>query len=196
MITRYTTKEIREELYNKLLNNEFRYDPTTNQNVVEIQDAHFIADSPDIVKHYTILYDNQWYIDNYDIRLIGEDWNRQYFKCIDRLVKDPYSRRAVIYMGSPDECLEEFPICTMTMHMILDGKNLNQMNWIVNMRSNSVIKYSTDYAWQLKWFKRACEDLSKRSHRYIEMGNMFWNADSMHIYEEDFEYLKNTINNI
>lgn len=195
---RHTPLAVREALWKKMLKNDTKWDPTTNQKIIELQDVHFMAVGPYIVNHDKVLYDDQWYVDNYDVRLIGQDWNRQYFKCIDRLANDPYSRRAVIYMGSPDECLETFPICTMTMHMILDGLDgkVDELNWIVNMRSNSVIKFTTDYLWQKRWFDRAVEDLSNKSGRPIKQGVMFWNADSMHIYEEDFDYLRNTMNEI
>lgn len=189
---RLNTTGVGVAFYKMYENNEITYDPTTNQKVIEIQACQFSANSPYIVNHDKVIYDEKWYVDNYDIRLLSTDWNNQYEKNINRLANDPYSRRAFIYMGSPNESLEKFPICTIGMQMILSGDNRNILNWIVNMRSNSVVKYTTDYIWQNKWFERAILDLSLKTKRYINKGEMIWHANSMHIYEEDFKYLVNT----
>ena len=80
---------------------------------------------------------------------------------------------------------QENDVCTTGMQMILD--NDNKLNWIVNMRSNNIIKYTTDYLWQNKWFDHARFILTQRMRIKIERGILYWNACSMHVYEEDFE---------
>jgi len=183
------TEDIMMLFGNMYHENMMTYDPTTNQKVLEIQNCNFWANSPYIINHTKVEYDTNWYIENYAVRLL---YYNQYKKNIDRLAEDPYTRRAFLYMGSPYESNEKFPICTIGMQMILTGENRDKLNWIVNMRSNSVTKYTTDWKWQNKWWNKAVEDLSNQTKRTITKGTMFWNANSMHVYEEDFNILEET----
>ena len=103
----------------------------------------------------------------------------QFNENIWKLKNDKYSRQAILYLGNKDNNT----ICTINMQMLIS--NNNKLNWIVNMRSNNVIKYTTDYIWQNKIFSKACKLLN------IEPGIIYWNAGSMHVYEEDFNLFKN-----
>lgn len=174
---RLTTLDIYNELKLLIDLQNFRYDIYTNQNFVEFQDCHFIADSKYIVKHNKIIYDKDWYIKYYDPILTIQQFNENVWK----LREDKYSRRAILYMGDK----VENSICTISMQMLID--NFNRLNWIVNMRSNNVIKYTTDFEWQDGLFNKACKMLN------INKGIMYWNAGSMHVYEEDFDLFKNII---
>ena len=177
-MNRITTKDIKNEFIELIQDKtNYRYDKFSNQYFVEIQDCHFIADSEYIIKHNKIIYDNSWYINNYDPVLTYN----QFLKAVNNLVYDKYSRKSFMYMGDK----QENDICTTGMQMIM--KNENKLNWIVNMRSNNIIKYTTDYHWQMSWFDHACFMLSKRIGRQILKGTLYWNACSMHVYEEDFE---------
>lgn len=173
---RYNVKNIRDEFISLIEDKStYRYDKKTKQNFVEIQNCHFIADSEYIVEHNKIIYDDEWYIDHYEPKLTLEQFNENIWK----LKNDKYSRQAILYLGNKDNNT----ICTINMQMLIS--NNNKLNWIVNMRSNNVIKYTTDYIWQNKIFSKACKLLN------IEPGIIYWNAGSMHVYEEDFNLFKN-----
>ena len=69
-MNRLTTSDIHNEFKNLLDqgmhdSKVYRYDKLTKQKFIEIQDCHFIADDPYIVKHDKIIYDNDWYLVNY-----------------------------------------------------------------------------------------------------------------------------------
>ncbi len=174
---RLKTKDI-YKIFLELIQNRdtWKYDKATNQHFVEIQDCHFIADSKYIVEHNKIIYSTQWYRDHYDPAL---DY-MQLLNNLNFLKDDQYSRKAFIYMGNK----YDNSICTTGIQMILDN---NKLNWIVNMRSNNAIIYSTDYDWHNGWYDHAIFMLSEMRGQKIEKGTIYWNACSMHVYEEDFE---------
>jgi len=177
---RLQTNDIKNEFIELVKDkSNYRFDKLTNQYFIEIQDCHFIADSPYIIQHDKIIYNDDWYEINYDPLLTYN----QFLKSVNNLVYDRYSRKSFMYMGDK---IENDP-CTTGMQMILD-KDF-RLNWIVNMRSNNIIKYTTDYKWQNSWFDHAVFMLNKRISCKIQKGIMYWNACSMHVYEEDFELL-------
>ena len=71
--------------------------------------------------------------------------------------------------------------CTSTVqYLYRDGK----LNAIVTMRSNDAIfGYNNDYAWQQHVLTKLCSDLQ------LDMGDIYWNAGSLHVYERHFDLL-------
>ena len=86
-------------------------------------------------------------------------------------------------------------ICTNNVQYFIRN---GQLEVVVNMRSNdAVFGYNNDYAWQLHVQKRMLDTLNER--RYwddvtfddeLEIGNIYWNVGSMHVYQRHFNLLK------
>ena len=73
--------------------------------------------------------------------------------------------------------------------MIRDGA----VSCIVNMRSNDAwAGYRNDYAWQFYMLSLVTNKLNSRGNNYI-LGNVHWNAGSLHIYERQFYLIDNYI---
>ena len=179
-----TQQDIKNIFRQKLAKHEFKYDKRTNQKFIEIVDAHFIASSEYIVYHNHINPPTlQWYVDNYDPIL-----SNQVDFVVDNIVEDPDTRQAYIMMLTPYTYKDDSKICTIGMHAIYQ-KDKKKVDYIVHMRSNNVCQYTQDYKWQLGVWLDIVNKLSDKLGEKIEFGTMYWNVDSLHIYEEDFKYL-------
>jgi thymidylate synthase len=52
------------------------------------------------------------------------------------------------------------------------------------MRSNDVVfGYRNDYAWQKHMADMMCHELK------VELGNIYWNVGSLHVYERHFNFI-------
>lgn len=173
MISINNIEDVRDEfrfLIKENLNTGF--DPYLNQNFTYILNCSFLCDETFIVNNHQIKYDDQWYVDNYDCLITDE----QISYCLNELQTNKYTRRAIIYLGSP----ETHGICTESIHIHLIKYGLR---WSVNMRSNDVTVFQTDLKWNKKWRDWFCNKLS------VEPDKIYWNVSNLHIYEKDYKYL-------
>ena len=179
-----TQQDIKTIFRQKLANNEFKFDKKTNQKFIEIVDAHFMATSSYIVYHNHITPPTmQWYEDNY-MPLV----DNQIDEIVDIIKKDPDTRQAYIVMIDPKKYRSGDKICTIGMQVIYQ-KDKKKIDYIVYMRSNNACEYTQDYNWQFGIWCEIANKLSAAINEEINLGNMYWNAGSLHIYEEDFIFL-------
>lgn len=116
-----------------------------------------------------------------------ENWN-QFDNVYRELKANPESRRAVMVYTRPQiwndynkNGMSDF-ICTNTVQYLVRGGKLDT---IVQMRSNDVIfGYRNDAAWQDYVRRSLAENLG------VEVGQMLWNAASLHVYERHFDLIK------
>lgn len=180
----YSEQEIKEIFRNKLTNNEFKFDKRTNQKFIEIINANFIANSQWIVYHNHITPPTlQWYEDFY-MPLVGDQVDK-----VVNLIKNDYdTRQAYIGMIVPKRYHEGDMTCTIGMQAIYRSKD-NKLDYIVYMRSNNVCQFTQDYKWQLSIWLDIIHKLEQELNHEINLGTMYWNVGSLHIYEEDFKFL-------
>ena len=175
--------EIKNVLKQKLNSNEFKFDQLKQQKFIEIRNASFIVDTPNIVIHNHHVTDPQWYVDNYEPLMMDK-----LDGIVNKIKEDPDTRKAYIAMLDPDKYYNGEEICTIGMHVIYNKFN-KTVSYIVYMRSNNVCEYTQDSIWQFKIFNKIIGKLQKNVDKDIRPGYMYWNAGSLHMYEEDFKFL-------
>lgn len=121
--------------------------------------------------------------------LIGSASNyEQYRHCREELQRNPFSRRAVMIYNRPSmwydynkDGMSDF-ICTFAhQYFIRDGA----LHASVTMRSNDVVfGYRNDRAWAAHVQNMLAKDLN------VEVGNLYWFAGSLHVYERHFDMIK------
>lgn len=222
-----TTEDIRNE-FNRLYKNDIfregRYGKT-----IEIQNAHFLADSDSIIRKPNYEYANreiEWYKSqslfvkditgevpkiwqmcadkdgkinsNYGWCIWSKENGNQLDYCIKRLVDDPHTREACMIYNRPSmqvECnangMHDF-MCTYSTQVFLNEvrSNVYQLDYTVFMRSNdAVFGYCNDYIWH-KSVQSLMVDLLNKEGLNVIIGDMIWNAASLHVYERHFKYLQ------
>lgn len=221
-----TTEDIRNEfkrLYKDGIFREGRYGKT-----VEIQNAHFLANSDSIIRKPNYEYANreiEWYKSqslfikdipgevpkiwqmcadkdgkinsNYGWCIWSKENGNQLDYCIKRLVDDPHTREACMIYNRPSmqvECnangMHDF-MCTYSTQAFLNEvrSNVYQLDYTVFMRSNdAVFGYCNDYMWH-KSVQSLMVDLLNKEGLNVILGDMIWNAASLHVYERHFKYL-------
>jgi thymidylate synthase len=66
-----------------------------------------------------------------------------------------------------------------------------RIDCIVNFRSNdAVFGFNNDALWAKYVLEKLSCDLSNKLNRTINVGNIWWNAGSLHIYERHFKFLE------
>lgn len=121
----------------------------------------------------------------------------QYQNCFESLCKDPHTRQAVMIYNRPSMQYENSMngmhdfMCTFSTQVFLnDNGDCQQLDYIVNMRSNdAVFGYDNDVLFHREIQRRLCEDLSKHFNEQIVPGDIIWNAGSLHVYERHFKFL-------
>jgi len=126
---------------------------------------------------------------NYGWCVFSADNNHQFANVVTELEDRPDSRRAIMIYTRPEmwgdhnkNGRSDF-MCTNTVqYLVRDGL----VSCIVNMRSNDAwAGYRNDYAWQFYMLSLVTNRLNTRGNAY-RMGNIYWNAGSLHIYERQF----------
>jgi thymidylate synthase len=178
-----TEKDIKNILIEKHNNKEFKFDIRTNQKFIEIVNANFISETGYIVYHDHHVTDVNWYVDNYD-PILGD----QIDTVVNMIKKDPDTRQAYIHMLDPNKYDSGDRICTIGMQVIY-RKDVKKLDYIVYMRSNNVCEYTMDSNWQCEVFAKIGNRLISEYDKDISPGYLYWNAGSLHLYEEDFKFL-------
>lgn len=207
-------KDIRNILIEKYNDKDFIIDKT-GVKTIEIIGASFIANEPaiirepnyDYIKRELVWYESQslnikdipgntpkiWeqvadkngFINsNYGYLVFSDENYNQYDKVLEELRKNPNSRRANIIYTRPKIWIDyksnnrsDFICTNNVMYLIRD----NKLNAIVNMRSNDVcMGYNNDVAFQKYVLSKMTKDLN------IEIGNIYWQVGSLHVYESQF----------
>lgn len=234
---RYKTEDIRNQFIEKYKNNDIRIIGGQKcieiQNANFIADKDFIIRKPnyDYASREIQWYESQsLYVEdipgkvpaiweqcadkdgkinsNYGWCIFSNENGNQYKNCVKTLLKDPYSRQAVMiynrpsmYADSINNGMHDF-MCTFSTQVFLNEKvddsipgNLipyYELDYIVNMRSNdSVFGYNSDYLWAKHVQNKLCKDLSEKMQQEVRPGIIYWNAGSLHVYERHFKYLEN-----
>lgn len=121
---------------------------------------------------------------NYGWTTYSPENGSQYKKCLAELRKNPESRRAVVIYTRPSMWEEynvdgrsDFMCTNAVQYLIRDGA----LHACVQMRSNdAILGYKNDRAWQATVQQRMALELN------LPMGDLHWNAGSLHVYERHF----------
>lgn len=214
---------IRTELYNKLINQEFVTDKT-GVKTVEIMNASFIANEPAIfgtVNQEYVERELQWYLSkslnvndipvpvpaiwkavatpdgrinsNYGWCIYSEENGNQYFNVIKELRNNPDSRRAAMIYNRP----------SMHQDYNKDGMSdfmcTNAVQYLVRDGKVNALVYmrSNDAVFGYKndyaWQEYVLNQVSEAVS--IPAGNIYWNVASLHVYERHFDLIKDRIYN-
>lgn len=214
-------RDIRNELYGKLIKKDFVTDKT-GVNTVEIINASFIADEPYIfgtINHDYIERELAWYksmsrnvwdipkpVPGVWVKVATEDgyinsnygwciWSdenyNQYTNVVDELKANPDSRRATMIYTRP----------TMHTDYKLNGMSdficTNTVQYLVRDGKVNALVYmrSNDAIFGYKndyaWQKHVLESVCKDLN--LPMGTIYWNVASLHVYERHFDLIKDHI---
>lgn len=122
----------------------------------------------------------------------------QYQHCLNKLIEDPHTREACMLYTRP-EMQEDYKlngmhdfICTYSVQVFInenkDGEK--QLDYIVYMRSNdAVYGFDNDALWHMEVQNQLAQDLSNRLNDRVNLGDLYWNAGSLHVYERHFNLL-------
>ena len=132
---------------------------------------------------------------NYGWCIWSELNHSQYKKCLNELIANKNSRRAVMIYTRPtmheDFCrngMSDF-MCTNAVQYLIRE---NRMHCVVQMRSNDVVHgYKNDRAWQKHVLDMLVADYSRLTDSKIHAGDIHWNVGSLHVYERHFQLVKN-----
>ena len=130
---------------------------------------------------------------NYGFLIFSKSNCEQYQHVLNALKADRNTRRACmiytrpsIQVGYNKGGMSDF-ICTNAVNYFIRD---NKLHCVVQMRSNDIwAGYRNDYAWQ-RW---VLEKLHKDMTRYmssLEVGDILWNAASLHMYERNFGLIR------
>ncbi len=127
---------------------------------------------------------------NYGYLIYSEANGNQYKRVLEALKADQNTRRAVMVYQRPSihddynsEGMSDFICTNAVQYLVRSGKLVA----IVQMRSNDAyFGYRNDYAWQRHVQTKLANELG------LEVGNLVWNAGSLHLYERHFKFVKPT----
>mgnify|MGYP006277829637 FL=1 len=78
-------------------------------------------------------------------------------------------------------------MCTNAVQYLIRN---NKLNALVYMRSNdAVFGYKNDYAWQKHLLEELVKDLRNEWLDDIQIGDIYWNVASLHVYERHFKFV-------
>lgn len=213
----FNVKDIRNQLIDMLKNEDFIIDKS-GVKMIELIGSSFIADEAaifgtpnnDYIKREIAWYNSQslnvfdlkdtptiWkqisdkdgFINsNYGWMIFSPDNGNQYENVVNELSKNPSSRRAEMIYTRPSMHTDYYVngmsdfCCTLGVdYFIRDDK----LNAVVKMRSNDVVfGFKNDYAWQKYVLNYLSSDLG------IPVGDIIWQASSLHVYEKHFKLVK------
>lgn len=216
-------RDIRIALYNKLINNEFVTDKTgvktveiLNASFIADQEAIIGTVNQDYVER-----ELKWYksmslsVDdipggppeiwkrvssskglinsNYGWCIYSKENGSQFENVVTELTKNPDSRRATMIYNRPSmhadynkDGMSDFMCTNAVQYLIRDDK----LHALVYMRSNdAVFGYKNDYAWQKHVLHEVADELGMSN----DVGNIYWNVASLHVYERHFDLIKDRI---
>lgn len=131
---------------------------------------------------------------NYGWCIYSAENHHQFSKVVAELEKSPLSRRATMIYIRPtmhedykQNGMSDFMCTYSTQYYIRDGL----LHASVFMRSNdAVYGYKNDYAWQRYVQEEVLQAINGRCNTVYALGDLHWNAGSLHVYERHFELVK------
>jgi thymidylate synthase len=126
---------------------------------------------------------------NYGWCIYSEENGNQYMNVLAELVANPGSRRATMIYNRPSmhedydkDGMSDFMCTNAVQYLVRD----NKLHALVYMRSNdAVFGYKNDYAWQRHVQEQLLKDVNNNWNT-LELGDIYWNVASMHVYERHF----------
>jgi len=118
----------------------------------------------------------------------------QWYWAFNSLIKDKDSRQALIHFNRPDHQSYSVKDFVCTLNGVFHIRN-NKLDFTVMMRSNDVFFGLT---YDLPFFTLLQQQMYRhlKSHySNLEMGSYLHHSLSLHLYEKDFEVIKNMLNN-
>ena len=131
---------------------------------------------------------------NYGWCIYSEENGNQFTKVVDELLASPLSRRATMIYNRPSmhedynkNAMSDFMCTYSTQYYIRDGL----LHASVFMRSNdAVFGYKNDYAWQRYVQEEVLAAVNGRKGTVYGLGDLHWNAGSLHVYERHFKFVE------
>lgn len=133
---------------------------------------------------------------NYGNLVFSDENYCQFAHAVMEITKDRNSRRAAIIYNRPSIVEEQNDgihanrdfICTYATSFLIQDDFLHMQ---VHMRSNDfTYGFFNDFAWQCYVYNQFVKALEYQNVNVFR-GKIHWHADSMHVYERDFELIKN-----
>lgn len=149
---------------------------------------------PPVPKAWLDVADNQGFINsNYGYLVFSPANHMQFKHVIEELESNSDSRRAMMVYNRPSiwndykaSGKNDFICCTSVQYLIRE----NVLYTIVNFRSNDVFAgYRNDKAFQ-DFVTDKVHDRLVVKYPDLRIGDMIWNASSLHVYERDFYLLQ------
>jgi thymidylate synthase len=133
---------------------------------------------------------------NYGWCIYSKENGEQFKNVLRKLKQDKNSRQAIMIYNRPSMHTEwnennrsDFMCCQNVQYFIRDDK----LHCVVNFRSNDArFGYLNDYAW-MKYVQEELFEELKIQYKKLEIGDIIWNAGSLHIYERDFKLIEELI---
>ncbi|MDO8640082.1 MAG: thymidylate synthase [Nitrosarchaeum sp.] len=133
---------------------------------------------------------------NYGYLVYSERNFCQYKNVLQELMKNPFSRRALMIYNRPSmhydynmNGMSDF-VCTLGQQFVIRN---NKLISIVEMRSSDMMYgFFSDFPWFATIQERIMNDL-KTTYPDISMGQLIWISNSGHLYEQHFETVKKII---
>lgn len=133
---------------------------------------------------------------NYGWCIYSDANHAQYEHALSELIANRESRRAVTIYTRPSMWSDynkngrsDFMCTNAVQYLVRDGA----VHSIVQMRSNdAVFGYKNDRAWQLHVLEKMTADLNSACGTNYKVGNLYWNAGSLHVYARHFHLVDPT----
>jgi thymidylate synthase len=130
---------------------------------------------------------------NYGWCIYSKENGDQFQNVVNELTKNPGSRRATMIYNRPSmhddynkDGMSDFMCTNSVQYLIRD----NKVHALVYMRSNdAVFGYKNDYAWQKHVLQELVDELGWAN----QVGDIYWNVASLHVYERHFDLIKDRI---
>ena len=138
---------------------------------------------------------------NYGWCIFSKDNGFQYENCRLKLIEDPHSREAIMIYNRPSMQTEfnkngmhDFMCCQNVQYFVNERDGNSYLDCIVNFRSNdAVFGFNNDALWIQYVLKKLVDDLNNywkfKHNMELNVGKIYWNAGSLHIYERHFKFL-------
>lgn len=163
-----------------------------------LSESRYVADIPGKTPLIweAVADDNGMINSNYGWAILSKENGNQFDNVVMHLLADPNTRRANMIYTRPTmhtdynaNGMSDFMCTNNVQYQIRNGK----LNAVVHMRSNDAIfGYRNDWAWQDYVLSRLVDTL--QSHEVmVEKGDIYWCADSLHIYERHFGLIEQYI---
>jgi len=129
---------------------------------------------------------------NYGWCIFSDKNKNQFLSAVNCLFKDKYSRQAAMIYNRPSmhidskkDNMNDF-MCTYSTQLLI---RKNKLEYIVYMRSNdAVYGYKNDKHWH-DYVHSSALNMLKTFYNDLEIGQMYWNTASLHVYERHFELI-------